>query len=93
MNSASSNPESPQTQIHKQGTEGSYVPHKESQAAAIAELEVENSQVGKKLQKERQKNQTLLNELKMSQDNLSKLRSTSVPPESIIELEARAKQL
>lgn len=49
--------------------------------------------MAKKLQKERQKVQNLLTELKLSQENLQKIKLTFVPQENVNELESSIKQL
>ena len=68
------------------------MPHRESQQA-IDDLKTENNDLNKKLQKERQKVQNLLHELKISQENLQKVRLTFVPQENVTELESSIKQL
>ena len=45
------------------------------------------------MKKERQKVQNLLNELKVSQENLNKYKLTYVPQENVNELESSVKQL
>lgn len=64
------------------------------QSPKIAELEKQVSDLkseavatNKSLKKERQKVQNLLNELKLSQENLQKMKLTYVPQENLNELE------
>ena len=56
-------------------------------------MRAESQATNKKLQKERQKVQNLLNELKISQENLQKVKLTFVPQENVNELELSVKQL
>jgi len=54
-------------------------------------LKSEQVATNKKLQKERQKVQNLLTELKVSQENLHKVKLTFVPQENVVELESSIK--
>lgn len=59
----------------------------------LAQAKAEGVETSKKLQKERQKVQNLLNELKISQENLQKVKLTFVPQENVHELESSIRQL
>ena len=84
-------------------SEQSQVPHKMSDSdmkvrleqtqKELSEVKNENVNNAKKLQKERQKVQNLLSELKLSQENLQKVKLTFVPQENVNELESSVKQL
>lgn len=79
----------------KVGSEQSQIPHKmvdfDRVQKELMEQKNENVNTGKKLQKERQKVQNLLTELKLSQENLQKVKLTFVPQENVSELESSIK--